>query len=227
MLRQRLAVAAWMVGAVVVVFGSSLAQAGGPGLGGGAGHALAGPGFYGRGYGHYGYGRGYGFYGYPGYCGFGLGLGLGYGLGYGYPYAYGYGYPYPYGYPVYVDVASAPSPAAVIPQGGLASGQAPAPAVPGSPMGLSPVRLTDSDVLLSIHVPPDALVRINGTPTTENGPRREFVSSGLAPGRSYTFLLTAKWTGPDGQVVELERRLSVQGGERRNVDFTAPSLPAE
>jgi uncharacterized protein (TIGR03000 family) len=85
-----------------------------------------------------------------------------------------------------------------------------------------PVRLTDSDVLLNIRVPADAIVQINGALTTQNGPRREFISSGLAPGRTYTFVVTARWTGPDGQATKLEQRIHVQGGERRNVDFLTP-----
>jgi uncharacterized protein (TIGR03000 family) len=75
-------------------------------------------------------------------------------------------------------------------------------------------------VLLSIRVPADATVRINGVPTTQMGPRREFMSSGLSPGRTYTFVVTAHWTESSGKPVALERRISVQGGERRNVDFT-------
>ena len=80
-------------------------------------------------------------------------------------------------------------------------------------------------MLLSIRVPPQAIVRINGEQTSQYGPRREFMSSGLAPGRTYPFVVTARWTGPDGQVVEREQRLHVQGGERRNVDFLTPSPP--
>ena len=48
------------------------------------------------------------------------------------------------------------------------------------------------------------------------------MSSGLAPGQSYTFMVTARW-GPKGQEVEQERRLTVQGGERRSVDFFLPA----
>jgi uncharacterized protein (TIGR03000 family) len=139
-----------------------------------------------------------------------------------------------------VNVNSAPPPGAY-PQAGTPPGQVPpgvpqgqpggelvpAPRAAGNPAGSGPVRLTDSDVLLSIHVPPDAVVQINGKQTTQNGPRREFMSSGLSPGRSYTFVVGARWMGSNGQAVELERRLQVQGGERRNVDFIQPAPPAE
>jgi uncharacterized protein (TIGR03000 family) len=77
-------------------------------------------------------------------------------------------------------------------------------------------------VILSIRVPADAVVRINGEKTTQSGPRREFAASGLVPGRSYTFAINAQWTAPDGEVVDLQRRVSVQGGERRAIDFLMP-----
>lgn len=214
MVRHGLPVLAWMLATVVLGLGSSAAGTAGEGHGAGAGHVLRDfhGGWYGPGF------RGY--YRYPGWCGVGLGFGVGYGYWYGYPY-YPY-YPYGYDYPIYVAPIAGPPPNAY-PPAGWSAGQGPAPVPSGSPAGAAPVRFSDTDVLLSIRVPPDAVVRINGVPTTQNGPRREFVSSGLVPGRTYTFVVTARWTGPNGQAVELERRLSVQGGERRHVDFFLPS----
>jgi uncharacterized protein (TIGR03000 family) len=163
--------------------------------------------------GFYGYGPGYRrFYGYPGWYGVGLGVGIGCGLAYpwGYPC-----YPYPYyGYPVYVDAIAAAPPAG-----------APSPAVGGPVQAgfVQPVRLTEADVLLSVRVPPDAIVQVNGVKTTQTGPRRELMSSGLLPGRSYTFTISAQWTGPNGDTVEVQRRIAVQGGERRTIDFLLSS----
>jgi uncharacterized protein (TIGR03000 family) len=230
MVRQRLGTLAGMCGAIVVIMGLSTARAVGQGHGGGPGHGVAGPGGYGRGYGgygrgygHYGYGRGFGYYGYgyPGFWGPGLGFGLGLGLACAYPYGYAYGYP------VCVDVVPVgPPPVYAAPPAGVPfAGQAPVP--PTNTAASGPVRLTESDVLLSIHVPPDAIVKINGTPSAQSGQHREFMSSGLAPGRSYTFTVTAHWTAQDGHVVDTERRIQVQGGERRNVDFGIPAMPAE
>jgi uncharacterized protein (TIGR03000 family) len=204
-----------MAAAIAVGLGSTLACAAQGGHGGGGGHAFGGYGFRGG----YGYRYG-GFYGYPGWYGFGLGLGLGYGLGYGYGNGYGYPYypyyPYPAGYPVCVDPGYGP----------LATQVPVPPAAGGAPAG-GPVRLTDADVMLSILVPPQAVVRINGAQTAQGGPRREFVSSGLAPGRMYTFVVTARWPGQNGQAVELEQRIRVQGGERRHVDFLTLSPASE
>jgi uncharacterized protein (TIGR03000 family) len=212
MIRRYLSGLAWLLAVVAVGPASGVARARPEGHGGREGHAAAGfrdrfgcvrPGFR----------RGY--YGYPGWYGYGWG----YGWGYDYPY-----YPYAPGCPIYVDTgyglppnAPPPSPAAV---------QGTVPVAASTPVPTGPVRLTDTDVLLSIRVPPEAVVRINGEQTAQVGPRREFISSGLAPGRSYTFVVTARWTGPDGLLVDLERRIPVQGGERRTVDFlTSPAPP--
>jgi uncharacterized protein (TIGR03000 family) len=220
-----------MIAAVVVGLSSTLNGAvhGGGGHGGGGGHALAGGGFHGCYGGGYGFRGGYGWggygWGYPGWYPFGLGLGLGVGLGYGAGYGYGYPYyPYAAGYPVYVSPGYGPPPPTT-PQVCPVAGQAPAPGGASGQVVGGPVRLTDMDVLLTIRVPPEATVRINGEQTNQNGPRREFMSSGLSPGRTYTFVVTARWADPTGNSVEREQRLQVQGGERRNVDFLTPPLP--
>jgi uncharacterized protein (TIGR03000 family) len=225
MVCQRLPAVARVLAAVVVGLGSSLTcwgQSAG-GHGGGGGHTLGGYGWRGGcGYGlRGGYGFRYGgFYGYPGWYGLGWGFGLGYGLGcaYGYPY-----YAYAIGYPVYVTPGYAPPPAPNAPGWRVAGPGQP----PGGPVGGAPIRLTDTDVLRNIRVPADAVVRINGEQTTQGGPRREFVSSGLAPGRTYTFVVTVRWAAPDGKSVEREERIHVQGGERRNVDFLTSSPPQD
>jgi uncharacterized protein (TIGR03000 family) len=205
---------------------------GGGGHGGGAGHGNVGgwhggPGWRGGPYGWHGaypYGyRGYGYWGYPGWYGVGLGVGVGVGAaywGYGYPY---YGYPYPaYGYPVYVNpgYGGAAPPVGAAPAGPPPDG-APAAGGPNAPP--PPQVLNESNVLFSVRVPADAQVWINETITSQTGPRREFVSSGLLPGKTYTFTIRAQWTGPDGKPTAQERRVTVQGGERRAIDFTGPN----
>jgi uncharacterized protein (TIGR03000 family) len=219
MVRQgRAAWAAILVSAVLGLGPRAVCAA--EGHDGGPGHTLAG--FHGY---RYAWGPGFrGYYRYPGWYGVGLGLGFGYGCYYGYPYYPCY--PYGYGYPVYVDVVGAVPPSAGPPPGPVAA--PPGVSVPpGGPAAAAPVRLSDTDVLLSIRVPADATVRINGLPTAQEGTRREFLSSGLAPGRTYTFVVTARFAGPNGQPVEVERRLAVQGGERRAIDFVVPSPPAQ
>jgi uncharacterized protein (TIGR03000 family) len=177
-------------------------------------------GYYGR------YGR-YGYWGHP-WC-YGVGLGLGIGCGWGYPYCY-----YDGCSPVYVDTGyygpglSGGTPNGYAPSGVASpNGLLPPGQVAAGGIGPAPrVQLTDADVLFSVRVPNDAVVWFNGFRTTQMGLRREFMSSGLAPGRTYSFEIRAQWTGQDGKVVDLNRRISVQGGERRAVDFMAPLPPS-
>jgi uncharacterized protein (TIGR03000 family) len=175
-----------------------------------------GAGWYGSGdYGGRGFygGRGY----YPGF--FGLGL---YGLSWGYPgWGWGYGgyggyggYPYYSGYnddgsyPAYDYYAPTYYPEAIYPSAGQA-----------------PIQLTDSDVLLNVRVPVTAKVWVNGEPTTQTGPAREFISSGLTPGRNYTYTIKAEWNEA-GRTVDRTMKVPVQGGERRTVDFLTASNAA-
>jgi uncharacterized protein (TIGR03000 family) len=206
-------VLASVLATVSLEFGSSASCAAGEGHGAGAGHVLV-PVHGGR------YGCGPRFRGYCGYpaC---YGFGLGYGWWYGYPY-----FPYDYGYAVYVDP--------VLPSAPYAGTRADPPSSrelalvpPGNRTNPSPVHLTETDVLLSIRVPPDAVVRINDVATTQSGPRREFISSGLEPGRTYTFIVSAQLLGANGQRRELEQRVQVRGGERWTIDFVMPSLPPQ
>jgi uncharacterized protein (TIGR03000 family) len=219
---QRIPSLARMFIAAVVGLGSTLScEAGNEGHGGGAGHAPGGYGY--RGGYCYGFRGGFGYrgyYGYPGWYPWAFGVGLGSALAYDCAYPY---YPYPYGCPVYVTPGYCPGPAANGPVYPVAA-QGPAPG--GPPVG-APVRLTDMDVLLSIRVPADAIVRINGEQTSQQGPRREFASSGLVPGRCYTFVVSARWAGANGQAMEREQRIQVRGGERRTVDFLTPSSPTQ
>jgi uncharacterized protein (TIGR03000 family) len=210
MSRQRLlALVAVVLAAGVFGRGSRAAGPAEGGHGGGAGHAGIAPrgdvGPHGGWCGGFrpGFRR---FYGYPGWGV--VGVGVGYGWGSGYPY-----YPYGFGCPIYYPIDGPPNGYPLV---------GPGPGVPGP---APPVRLTETDVLLSVRVPPDAVVQVNGAKTTQSGPRREFLSSGLSPGRTYTFTVSARWAGPNGEPVELERRLSVQGGERRAVDFLMPAPP--
>jgi uncharacterized protein (TIGR03000 family) len=216
-------------------------QAGPPvgGHGGGAGHIIAARGWPGW-HGYHGWGYGYRGWGWPYYgygFGFGVGLGVGYGLGYGYGYPYyGYGYPYydfgypyyqyPNGYAVPAGGAGSPPPVYAAPAPAPYSAAAPpvGPTVLAARMrNYPPAAATDTDVSLIVRVPAEAVVWVNGTKTSQTGPRREFVSSGLAPGQSYSFLVRAQWTGPDGKPATSDQRISVRAGERRALDFGEPS----
>lgn len=170
--------------------------------------------------GYYGYRYRYPFYaGYYGgyYPFFGLGFFPGYYGGYGSlaslaalsPGYYGdYGaYDAAYFNP---SLAASPGPA-------LPADQAAAP----PPAELPAEMPSGQELVLRVHVLPSATVWVNGGLTTTTGEFREFISTGLQPGRTYTYTVRAKWS--DGQLsFDQTRRVKVQGGEVRSVDFAGP-----
>ena len=204
--------------------GTAFARGGGGGHGGG-GHGGGGyHGGYGGYHGGYGYGnRGYGYGGY----GYGFGSGVGVGLllgGYGGYGGYGGGGYGGYGGASYTSGYNGYGPDYY---GQPPAGYDPSMASPGGPGGAPPgiVNLTDSDVLLSVRVPANATVWLNGDQTTQTGPRREYISSGLTPGKTYTFEIQAQWE-QNGKVMNFKKKVPVQGGERRTVDFLAATVQA-
>ena len=82
--------------------------------------------------------------------------------------------------------------------------------------------LGPNEVAFLVVVPPNATVWINGAKTAQTGPEREFTSSDLTPGQSYTYTVRATWTAPNGQPFDQTRQLNVVGGEKRVVDFFGP-----
>ena len=68
--------------------------------------------------------------------------------------------------------------------------------------------------LLAIRVPDSAKVFVNGYETKSTGPYRQFVSSGLDAGKSYSYEVRAEL---DGQVAT--KLVSVQTGQRANLTF--------
>ncbi len=195
----------------ILLIGAADAVQAAEGHGGGVhpGVAVGRGGFYGGryGYGGYGgYGRGYG-------CGWGWGWGVGVGWGgwgWGYPYyPYPYYAAYPYPYPVGDPACPAPPPGGAPPSSG----------VTGAP---NPGGAQTGDATLTVLVPSDAVVWVNGEKTTQSGPRRDFVSSGLAPGRSYTFEVRTEWKGQDGKPVDLVQRIPMQAGDKRAISISVP-----
>jgi uncharacterized protein (TIGR03000 family) len=85
-----------------------------------------------------------------------------------------------------------------------------------------PVPTRNTDVLLSVRVPENATVWINGDEATQTGSRREFTSSGHTPGKTYTYTIRARWE-EGGKTVDRTQKVPVQGGERRVIDFLAPA----
>jgi uncharacterized protein (TIGR03000 family) len=103
-------------------------------------------------------------------------------------------------------------------------GPPPGPLPPGIG-GVPPLPAADTEVTLIVRVPDGATVWVNGAKTNQTGVRREFVSTGLTPGRTYTFLVRAQWADGRGIVTDRDRVVTVQAGERRAIDFGLTALP--
>jgi uncharacterized protein (TIGR03000 family) len=88
--------------------------------------------------------------------------------------------------------------------------------------GQTLVPLTDADVLMIVRVPANATVWVNGDKSTQKGSRREFLSSGRTPGKTYTYTIRAQWE-EGGKVVDRTQKVPIVGGERRVIDFSVPS----
>jgi uncharacterized protein (TIGR03000 family) len=214
--------------AVLMTPGFSQARGGGGGGHGGGGHGGGGHGGGGHfsGGGHFGsggwnggyrggyvgqrsgsYGRGYGYHRYGGYYPF-----YGY-YGGSYPYYDNYSYPsYSSGYyDPYGDVApdydySTPAPAT----GAQAS-------YSSSTAAVQP----DTTAHVTVRVPADAKVTLNGTPTASTGMVRQFVSPPLASGR-YAYDVEARWN-EGGKEVTQTRQVAIAPGAHVEVAF--PTQP--
>jgi uncharacterized protein (TIGR03000 family) len=76
---------------------------------------------------------------------------------------------------------------------------------------------TDSG-LLTVSVPADAKVTVNGHETRSTGSRRQYYSSGLESGRRYPYVVRAQIVR-DGQVREDTRTVTLTAGQSAAMDF--------
>jgi len=196
-------------------------HAGGHGVGHvGSGHAVVAPhatdvrpsNHYYGGHAYSGYGYRYPNYGYryPYYRN-GVAIGLGF-----YPYygSYAYGYPY-YGYSN-PDYGSYYGPNYAAPEGIAPSTSASAypPAEP------APVPNAISTARITVQLPADARLWIDGQPTQQAGSVRTFETPTiLEPGRTYSYKLRAEWV-ENGQPIVRERDVSFQAGRQVVVNMT-------
>jgi uncharacterized protein (TIGR03000 family) len=103
------------------------------------------------------------------------------------------------------------------------------PALPGpgaddSTTGFVPAR-GDSG-LLTIRVPADAQVVINGLETKSTGSRREYVSYGLKPGLVYRYEIRARIVR-NGRLLEDARTVYLTAGARKAVALYSAAKPEE
>ena len=201
-------------------------------LGGGYGYSGYGYGGYGGFNNSLGYSLGYGLgsntFGYGGYGPGGIGYGRGYG-GYGMGYGSGYyssgwspGYSswgsgsYPGGY-----ANSYPSDNySIMPSESIAgaTGTGYQSFYPPSNAG----QFNDGTrAMIRVRVPADAQVMFEGTPTTQTGPERVFVTPPLEGNGNYTYKVTARWRDQSGQDVTRSETVRFSAGRTVDVDLMA------
>jgi uncharacterized protein (TIGR03000 family) len=84
----------------------------------------------------------------------------------------------------------------------------------------------DQSGILTVWVPYDAKVFVNGYETRSVGSKRQFVSYGLKPGLTYKYEIRAQVVR-DGKIVEDARTVALTAGQAQSVAFGFNTLPAE
>jgi uncharacterized protein (TIGR03000 family) len=79
---------------------------------------------------------------------------------------------------------------------------------------------------LTVSVPAEARVFVNGRTTTSTGSVRQYVSPGLVDGLDYLYKVRAE-INRDGRLVSQTRIVRVRAGEATNVDFDLKPLDLE
>jgi uncharacterized protein (TIGR03000 family) len=112
----------------------------------------------------------------------------------------------------------APAPAAA-PAPAVPAPAAPAPVEPAAPlMPKTSGTSAEQSGVLTVWVPYDATVTVNGLETRSSGSRRQFVSYGLKPGFSYKYVVRAEVVR-NGQVQEDTRTVTMTAGDITAVAF--------
>lgn len=150
-----------------------------------------------------GWGGGYG--GWGGYARWGYGYG-GYGAYGGWGAYGGLGYAYA---PTFIGAYNTPT---------LTSNTAPANNLNNRSMYYNPDTAADnSRATITIHVPENATLTVNGKQMSSTSGTRRFLSSPLDPGQSYHYNFEVRMDR-DGKVVKVDRRVDVRAGDR--LEFT-------
>jgi uncharacterized protein (TIGR03000 family) len=91
---------------------------------------------------------------------------------------------------------------------------APADGAPAEP----PAAPVDTAASISVKVPAEAVVFVNDRPTTSTGVERNFVSRGLAGGRTYAYQLRVEFNR-DGEKVVENKLVRLQAGQAVELSF--------
>jgi uncharacterized protein (TIGR03000 family) len=131
--------------------------------------------------------------------------------------------------------AAAPADAApASPAAEPAEPASPAPSQPTfdfNPLGASVpgsggIATQANSALITVWVPHDARVFVNGYETKSDGSRRQFVSHGLKPGFEYEYEIRAQ-VPRDGKMIEDVKIVKLTAGGEDSVAFGFNRLPTE
>jgi uncharacterized protein (TIGR03000 family) len=77
--------------------------------------------------------------------------------------------------------------------------------------------------ILTVRLPADARLLVDGQETKQTGPMRRFTSPPLTPGKSYSY--TFQWTfRKDSKTFKGEKKVRVRAGEDKEVDLTKENV---
>lgn len=108
------------------------------------------------------------------------------------------------------------------PDQGYAPGVPPAPDAPGP----ATMNVPADGGMISIWVPNEAKVFINGRETKSTGSHRQYVSHGLKPGLTYRYEVRATMER-DGRLVEATKQVYLTAGDSQRVALDLRTRPAE
>ncbi len=115
------------------------------------------------------------------------------------------------------NAPAAPAPATPAPAIPAPATPAP-PSLPGTLPGPKTSTTIDNSGVLTVWVPFDAKVTVNGRETSSTGSRRQFISYGLQPGFSYRYVVRAEVVR-NGQPQTDTREVSLTAGQITAVAF--------
>jgi uncharacterized protein (TIGR03000 family) len=83
-----------------------------------------------------------------------------------------------------------------------------------------------ANAVVTVRVPAEALVFVNGLATTSTGSVRRYVSNGLRSGYNYTYHIRAEIVR-DGETITETQTVKLQAGNSSNVEFALNSSDAD
>lgn len=78
---------------------------------------------------------------------------------------------------------------------------------------------TPATATVTVTVPESATVLLDGSPTTQTGTQRQFVTPPLAPGKNFYYDIEARWAAADGRPVDHTKKVLVTAGANVQVNF--------